>query len=126
MKNIIKVIIVVVAILVIAGGVFFYYEANEKSSLENFSNTVQQDPNASTKNISLEEVAMHNQATDCWLVIDQDVLDVTAFVDKHPGGEAILQGCGKDATGYFKGVREHMKSAVKVLAQKMVIGKLQN
>jgi len=50
---------------------------------------------------SLEEVAAHDNQDDCWLVIDNKVYDVTDFVSNHPGGEAILQGCGIDATTLF-------------------------
>ena len=120
-----KIIIAIVLLVVIAGGAFFYVQSKSKSELNNFANSIQQDLNASTNIISMEEVVKHNQKSDCWMVIDSDVLNVTSFVDKHPGGEVILQGCGKDATGYFNGVREHMKPFVKMLAQKMVIGKLQ-
>jgi cytochrome b involved in lipid metabolism len=122
--KIIKIIFGLVLVLVVIGGVFFYIESGEENELNNFANSIQQDPNAATRNITLAEVAAHNQASDCWMVIDKDVLNVTSFVDKHPGGEVITEGCGKDATGYFNGVREHMKPFVKTLAQKMVIGKL--
>ncbi len=56
-----------------------------------------------TKDISLAEVAKHNSGTDCWLAIEGKVYDVTSFVaaNQHPGGKAILQGCGKEATTFF-------------------------
>jgi cytochrome b involved in lipid metabolism len=119
-----KKILILVLVLVLAGaGVFFYLESNEENDLQNFANNFQSDANPD-KTISMSEVAMHNSASDCWLVIDRDVLDVTSFVDKHPGGSVITEGCGKDATGYFEGVREHVKPIVKMLYGKMVIGKL--
>jgi cytochrome b involved in lipid metabolism len=51
----------------------------------------------------LAEVAEHDSAEDCWQVIDGKVHDVTEYVasGEHPGGEAILAGCGKDATEMF-------------------------
>jgi cytochrome b involved in lipid metabolism len=54
-------------------------------------------------NFSLVEVARHGGRDDCWLVVEGKVYDVTPFVEsgKHPGGEAILEGCGKDATELF-------------------------
>lgn len=54
-----------------------------------------------TKVISLEEVVTHNNETDCWLAIEGKVYDVTEFIPKHPGGKAIIGGCGKDATALF-------------------------
>ncbi|MBI5654091.1 cytochrome b5 domain-containing protein [Candidatus Uhrbacteria bacterium] len=60
-----------------------------------------------TKTYVLEEVAAHATESDCWLAVDGKVYDVTKAVEKHPGGPAILKGCGKDATEMFKGVEKH-------------------
>ena len=52
--------------------------------------------------ISMADVAKHNSKTDCWVVVDGQVLDVTSFLGEHPGGElAILTFAGKDATEEF-------------------------
>lgn len=51
---------------------------------------------------TLEEIAKHDNVDDCWLVLDRKVYDVTEFVSSHPGGKAILEGCGKDATELFE------------------------
>jgi len=49
-----------------------------------------------------EEVAKHDKENDCWVVIDEEVLDVTKFLDDHPGGKkAIMIYAGKDATEEF-------------------------
>ena len=49
-----------------------------------------------------EEVAKHNKKDDCWVIVDGKVLDVTAFLPDHPGGEkAILLYAGRDATEEF-------------------------
>ena len=55
------------------------------------------------KQITLEEIALHDQKSDCWFAIEDKVYDVTEFIasGKHPGKEAIIQGCGKDATELF-------------------------
>lgn len=54
-----------------------------------------------TKLYSLDEIAQHGTDTDCWLAIEGKVYNVTDFVSKHPGGKAILNGCGRDATTLF-------------------------
>jgi predicted heme/steroid binding protein len=43
-----------------------------------------------------EEVAQHNTPNDCFLVVDGKVYDVTTFISRHPGGEAIYKNAGKD------------------------------
>lgn len=51
---------------------------------------------------TMDEVSAHATKEDCWLIIRDHVYDVTNMIGKHPGGEAILQGCGKDATSLFE------------------------
>lgn len=43
-----------------------------------------------SKVISLEECKQHAREEDCWLVIHGKVLDVTSFLDEHPGGFDII------------------------------------
>lgn len=50
---------------------------------------------------SLEEVAKHNKAEDCWTVWKGKVFDITSYVKKHPGGKKILAGAGKDCTKLY-------------------------
>jgi nitrate reductase (NAD(P)H) len=43
------------------------------------------------KLISAEEVAKHQSAEDCWLVMDETVYDVSPYMKDHPGGgDALL------------------------------------
>ena len=50
----------------------------------------------------MEEVAKHNKESDCWVVVNGDVLDCTKFLKDHPGGkQAILLFAGRDATAEF-------------------------
>jgi cytochrome b involved in lipid metabolism len=59
-----------------------------------------------TNEVNLDDVKEHSSKEDCWLVVDDRVFDVTEYVDKHPGGEAILKGCGTDATSLFDAKHE--------------------
>ena len=53
---------------------------------------------------SIDEVAQHSTADDCWTIVDGDVYDVTPFVSRHPGGSsAIATLCGGDGTSNFRG-----------------------
>jgi len=57
------------------------------------------------KKYTLKEVSQHNSNKSTWLVIHDDVYDVTRFLDEHPGGEEVLlEQAGKDATENFEDV----------------------
>ena len=73
-----------------------------------------------TKSYTATEVAEHANGQSCWLILDSKVYDVTTFIGKHPGGEAILKGCGKDATKMFS---KHPESA-KAMKEQFYIGDL--
>lgn len=75
-----------------------------------------------------DEVAKHNSETDCWMVINDKVYNVTSFVGSHPGGPAILKGCGIDATALFEKRPTNNKGPHPEVARdqlaKLYIGKL--
>ena len=51
------------------------------------------------KEYSMEEVAKHNKKDDLWIVVKGIVLDVTNWLDEHPGGpQALFSHMGKDAS----------------------------
>lgn len=53
----------------------------------------------STNLISIDEVSQHKSPSDCWLVIDHQVWDMTEFAPSHPGGPGIIHRyAGRDAT----------------------------
>ncbi|MCJ1243173.1 Cytochrome b2, mitochondrial precursor [Trapelia coarctata] len=57
----------------------------------------QQQPNG--KKLHGDEVAKHNNAKSCWVIIHGKAYDVTEFMPEHPGGsKIILKYAGKDAT----------------------------
>ncbi|TFL05560.1 fumarate reductase [Pterulicium gracile] len=75
------------------------------------------------KSISKEEVAKHNKKDDCWVIVGDDVLDVTEFLPDHPGGEkAIMLYAGRDATEEFDMI--HERKVIARYAPKATIGKL--
>merc|ERR1719468_1071466 len=70
---------------------------------------------------TLEEVAKHTSKTDCWVVVNGEVLDVTSFLSEHPGGElAILTFGGKDATEEFNMI--HPPDVIPKYAPDSIIG----
>jgi cytochrome b involved in lipid metabolism len=62
-----------------------------------------------SQQISQKDVAAHNKPENgLWIIIDNEVYDVTKFVDEHPGGPKILKrSAGKDATKPFWKVCAH-------------------
>merc|ERR1719453_2656913 len=72
---------------------------------------------------TMEEVAKHNNKTDCWVILDGKVLNVTSFLSQHPGGElAILTFAGKDATEEFNMI--HPPDVVGKYAPDSIIGQI--
>jgi len=71
-------------------------------------------------------LAQYDGEKSCYMAINGNVVDVTNYIDDHPGEENILDGCGFDATEEFNGAGEegdgHSRKALKKL-KKFVIGK---
>ncbi|MCD7448421.1 hypothetical protein HAX54_041912 [Datura stramonium] len=73
---------------------------------------------------TLSQVEQHKSKQDCWIIIHGRVLDVTKFLEEHPGGEEVLiESAGKDATKEFEDIG-HSKAAKNFLF-KHQIGYLQ-
>lgn len=63
--------------------------------------------------LNLTEITKHNTANNCWQAIDGQVYDLSPYVQSgvHPGGDKILNGCGKDASLMFKMIGKHNNGA---------------
>ncbi|SGZ49215.1 CIC11C00000003737 [Sungouiella intermedia] len=60
-----------------------------------------------SKEFTPEEVAKHNKEDDCWVIVKNVVLDLTSFLNDHPGGkESIVKFAGQDATESFDMLHE--------------------
>eukprot|EP00949_MAST-11_sp_MAST-11-sp1_P003952 g3952.t1 len=70
---------------------------------------------------TLNEVAQHATSDDCWIIVEGQVLDVTQWLEKHPGGASVLlERAGTDCTAAFKAAR-HSIRAENILT-KMLVG----
>ena len=70
------------------------------------------------------EVRRHNHRDSAWLVIDDDVYDITAYLKHHPGSaELLLIYAGRDATKAFQFAHAPQPS-VKALLAEMRIGRV--
>ncbi|KAJ7727840.1 FMN-dependent dehydrogenase-domain-containing protein [Mycena maculata] len=52
---------------------------------------------------SLEQVSQHSSPASCWVILKNNVYDVTDFLQEHPGGaKIILKYAGRDATSAYE------------------------
>lgn len=57
-------------------------------------------------------VATHNAQSNCWVIIQNKIYDVTSFMTSHPGGiSAIARNCGTDITTLFTTSAGHRHSS---------------
>jgi len=55
-----------------------------------------------SESYSMDDVLLHNSSIDCWMIIGNNAYDLTDYIAMHPGGNSMLQGCGKNATELFE------------------------
>jgi len=75
-----------------------------------------------SKTFTTTEVSEHKDGEKgMYIIIDENVYDVTGFVDEHPGGAKILKRvAGKDATKQFW--KYHNESVLKKYSSRLKIG----
>ena len=108
------VLIVVVICTLILGGIFIVgflqKQLNESSptatpttqSSDTINNTSAQNTSQNVTTYTMTEIVKHSSESNCWLLINNIVYDVTKFISDHPGGVAqIIPYCGKEATKAF-------------------------
>jgi len=76
-----------------------------------------------SKTFSTADVANHNKKDDLFIIVDEDVYDLTSFQTEHPGGQKILQRvAGKDASKQFW--KYHNEGILKKYQGKLKVGSL--
>ncbi|KAI5202602.1 acyl-CoA dehydrogenase NM domain-like protein [Aureobasidium subglaciale] len=72
---------------------------------------------------SQEDVKSHNKPDNLWIIVDEDVYDLTNFQEEHPGGKKILQRvAGKDASKQFW--KYHNEGILKKYQKQLQVGSL--
>ncbi|KAL4763719.1 putative acyl-CoA dehydrogenase [Aspergillus foveolatus] len=75
------------------------------------------------KTFSKEDVAKNNKPDSLWIIVDEDVYDLTKFQNEHPGGKKILtRVAGKDASKQFW--KYHNEGILKKYKSQLQIGSL--
>ncbi|KAF1949901.1 acyl-CoA dehydrogenase-like protein [Byssothecium circinans] len=76
-----------------------------------------------SQRFSAADVASHNKADNLYIIVDEDVYDLTTFQDEHPGGKKILQRvAGKDASKQFW--KYHNEGILKKYQKQLQVGSL--
>ena len=69
---------------------------------------------------TIDEVKLHDKKEDAWVIINENVYDITEFLDIHPGGNIISNFIGQDITDFFYEL--HQISVLTDTAEKYKIG----
>lgn len=76
-----------------------------------------------SKEYTMADVAKHNKKEDIWVAVNGEVIDVTNFLDDHPGGEkALLLYAGRECSEEFNML--HDRDTISKYAPEHIIGKL--
>jgi len=76
----------------------------------------------SVRTFTCAEVAEHSTRDDLWIIVDNTVYDMTAFLARHPGGSAPLRYAGQDASLVFG--RVHKAGVLDRFGAKLTVGVL--
>jgi len=79
--------------------------------------------NEKKKKYSWNDVQKHNSLSDCWIVVQGKVYDVTAWAPNHPGGNILITGAGRESTAFMHSY--HPRYVLELLDQ-YYIGDLEN
>ena len=67
------------------------------------------------ESIFIEELKVHNGRNDCWIAIENEVYNITDYLEEHPGGmNILLDHAGTDATNDFIDIG-HSQEAIDLL-----------
>lgn len=106
---------------------FFISQYNTQSFKLNTNTAIDKLSNQLNTVLTLDEIAKHNTEKDCWMIVGNNVYDVTGYLFLHPGGsQTITQYCGGDGTtGYnSKGGKGSHSIKANTLLQTLLLGAL--
>lgn len=64
---------------------------------------------------TLEEASAHATTTDCWIIAQQNVYDVTPLIKKDSKNKSLIEGCGKESTALLESLtikNEELKKSI--------------
>ncbi len=107
MKKLTTISLIIFSIIttaILTAGLVFYQ--NNKNNAPALNNSGSNSPiGAKTTpgiTLNMAEIAKHNSITDCWMIINNKVYNVSSYLFGHPGGAgSMMPYCGKEATRAF-------------------------
>ena len=98
---------------------------NEHASRPTVNKKTHCQDSSGTRVFTRQQVADMKAAGKLWMIIHDNVYDVTDYQHEHPGGKLVLQHlAGKDATDAFENY--HRAHVAKYLLPRYNVGKLQD
>jgi cytochrome b involved in lipid metabolism len=106
---------------ILTAGLVYYQNNKQQSSVSqniNLGNSLQP---GQTITLSTAEIAKHSTFSDCWMILNNKVYDLTSFLSAHPGGAGTMTPyCGKDGSQAYQTkdmspARGHSQSAYNLL-----------
>ena len=94
--------------------------ANESSTIASGEGATGKE--VTSTELTAAEVASHNNQTNCWMIVSNNVYNFTTFLNAHPGGAITMTPyCGKEATNAFntkdkKPATKHTSAAIAMLS----------
>lgn len=120
-----KKLLTTVVLIIFAGGAVGLGIWNESRATPATERDPSNEANAPTERYDRSQIAQHSDSNSCWVVIENNVYDVTEYIEEHPGGaRAILGVCGADATGSFNSMPTAVIPAARAMLAKYLIGTL--
>lgn len=84
---------------VLTAGLVFYQNNKTGQGTANGTNPGLIIPAGQSVTLNAAEVAKHNSAGDCWMILNGKVYDFTGFLASHPGGIGTMTPyCGADGS----------------------------
>ena len=76
-----------------------------------------------SSNITIQELSLHNVATDCWINYEGIIYDITSFLPNHPGGvKAIAKYCGSSEEFQKAFENRHGNDEIEILMKQPIVG----
>ncbi len=111
--------IVIIAVFIFWAIVSFFFVRSlfdkQPEVLLNSTNSQLPAEDATGQAFSVDLVAQHNTAADCWVTYGNTVYNVTDYLNSHPGGrDRIIPYCGSDIAAAFA-AQGHSNTATSIL-----------